>query len=673
MPPPTPENLQLLAEIDRDKLGTLIVNLLRDDIRDREAFSWNLMREYDIRAYEGLKGKATEPWFNASNFPVPLTPTLLDTGHAHVVQSIWSDPNKVVRVRGIGPEDERTAGSLESLLNWQVINDIDNAYDVVDKTVHRAFKHGNGAIKVIHGSVSAQQKPKVAWHQVPIENLFLRVNSRGAQPHQTDHIFELIPLSENEWELRKSLTNPDGTPFYDGIDTLAKGNTISATTAIGTIMQTQDIASGTSLGQMYSRDYRYILECYLTYVHKTEEDGKPTILELIVWMSPSDKKIYKLALNTDYDEDTDEYVRPYSVKWVPYPKEDRIYGESLPWIIKPIQEELDYAHNQNMNAAEISIKPPKFYRAGSGFDPEVYETTPDSWHPVANPTQDIFIPTFNVNPIFERQEDKYWELAERRTGFTELFQGRSPDIRQTATYTVARENKSETRFRTIYNRLEQGFAELIHLTYFYDKKYMPEEVKVKVLGYADYKSISELFPSGIRGRYNFFFASNTTVEQQIKKQDTEAFYSQAVLNPIVANSAANLWRMLDMLAESYGIRNLDNWIQKPPEAEILSPDEALRRIVSGQYDVVPDPNIDAGAYLTKIGMFMRTDTYVKGTPEIKMATNLLLSRVKAIHRGQMLAIQDAQLIREMQMVEAQMQAQALEPQANGGQPTNGIR
>jgi hypothetical protein len=414
------------------------------------------------------------------------------------------------------------------------------------------------------------------------------------------------------------------------------------------------------------------MECYLTYYFKPQ-DAKPEDpsqeVELIVWIAPNGGQILKKVINPDLDEDTGEYVRPYSVRWIPYPRDDRFIGDSLPWLIKPIQEELDYAHNQNLNAAEIAIKPPKFYRSNSGFDPELYETTPDGWYPTNGPpAQDIYIPVISVNSVMERQEDKYWDLAERRTGFTELFQGRAPDSRQTATLTLNRENKSEVRFGTIYKRFGQGFNELIQLTYFYDKKYMPPDVKVKALGYSDYRTVEQLFPNGIRGRFNFFFSSKTLVEQDLEKQNAEKAYMAMMGNPSVNTNPASMWKALDYYCSvACGIRSLDSIIQKPQSAEILSPDEALRRILSGEYDVQPDVNIDAPYYLIKVQQFMKTDMFLQADQQVQQAVMVLLQRIQAIQAGQNLAMHDSMVLQQAAMGAGQA-ANGMQPQGDPGQP-----
>lgn len=668
----------IVDEIDDNELSVYIINRLQADIRDREAFGWNAMRVYDEYAYNGYKKKANEPWNNASNYSVRMTTTLVDTAHANTIGSIFADPNKVADVEGIGKEDVRNAKNISSLINWQVLNDIDDAKDVLDKAVHTAFKHGNSPIKVIQGSGIAGQKKKIIWRRINIWNMFLPVNAQGVQPRHTDHVFELIPLDENDWESRKGLKGPDGKVVYDGIEDLGKGNYIFSSTGMEEITTAKDRTSGTSLGDMYSRDMRYILECYLTYPHKDKKTNEVTLVELVVTLAPNGGKVMRKVENTDIDEATGDAVRPYVWKFQPYPREDRAYGDSLPWLIRQSQEELDYAHNQVFNAIEKIVKTPTFYDPNGGFDPEEVQMTPNGWYPVPNPNQNIFIPSYDYGSIFQhyRSFDLYWEYAQRQTGLTELFQGRQQDRQTTLGEAEIRTNKAEIRFKVIYDRLEAGFSELLYLTYFYDRKWLPEDTVIKVLGTSDYKAVAEIFPEGISGLYNFRFSSAPLTEKAKRRNDIEQAYLKAMSMSMVANSDANQWKLLNWYWEELGFRNLGDVISKPKEANIMSPQEAIQRIMSGEYEIIPDPGIDAPDYILRLKSFMRSDTFKKAKQEEKQAIMTLLRRVDMIRMGQQLAIQDAQILKQRMAQEAavmgnsDMTESGVRNYMNGASPDN---
>ena len=64
-----------------------------------------------------------------------------------------------------------------------------------------------------------------------------------------------------------------------------------------------------------------------------------------------------------------------------------------------------------------------------------------------------------------------------------------------------------------------------------------------------------------------------------------------------------------MLASSYEIENIGSIITKPPEVNILTAEESIQRIMSGEYNIYPHPNIDIFDYMLKLQTFMRSDTF----------------------------------------------------------------
>ena len=271
-----------------------------------------------------------------------------------------------------------------------------------------------------------------------------------------------------------------------------------------------------------------------------------------------------------------------------------------------------------------------------------------------DPSRNVYIPQMSLDPIFERQFERYWEYAQRRTGFTELFQGREQDRGSTLGEAELRTNKTEIRFKTIYNRFEEGWKELMFLTYYYDKKYMPKDIKIKVLGSADYQSLAELFPDGLSGKYDFSFSSEPLTDKARREADIERFYDKAMQNPLVANDEANSWGLLKLLSENMNIRNLEVYVKKPKSANALSAEESLQRILSGQYDLAPDPMIDANDYMIKIQAYMKTESYNNSDMKIKQAIITLLRRSAIMDRYQKQAMLDAMILEQGAQAEAMM-------------------
>lgn len=660
-----------LAEIDDTDLSEHLMRLVRDDKRDKEDFGWVEKRQYDERAYYGHKPKVvTTPWKNAANYHVHLTRTLVDTAHANIMGSIFANPEDTVDVRGIGPEDVRKESSLESLMNFIISNEV-GAYAVMDKAVHYGFRQGTGIVKAIQDAETGS----VRWVVVPAENIFCPIDAKGFQVHQADHVFEIIPLSENYYEEMKSAKDENGEPFYDkqGMDDIPKGFRIANSSAREMITQIRDAIFGTDLKAKESRDYRYIIEAYCTYWYKpkaqdSDYNAEKKKVELVVWFSPATTKILRKVINkgkTIVDKKTGKeksiVKRPYAL-CVPDPSWDRIWGVSLPERLRETQEELNYSHNQNINAADLAIRPMVLYPESQNINPEDYKSAPGVWAPVPDPKA-VEVLRIQADPIFERQEERYWDLAERDTGLTDLFQGREVDPNSTLGANVIRQNKTEIRFKSTYLRIEEFWKELLELTYYYVSIYTPSDKKIKILGTADFKTLKELFPDGIDGNYDFGFSSAPLTERAQAQQDKKDFCMGMFANPLVVNDVKSLWNVTKIYAEATNQRNLEGIVTKPDDANVLSPEQAIQRIVSGQ-EVIPMPQINGEAYVLQIQMFMMSEQFTEATPEIQQRMIQLLQRASVIRQGQLQAKLDAQILMSRMAQMGQLPQQPGQPQGN---------
>ena len=107
--------------------------------------------------------------------------------------------------------------------------------------------------------------------------------------------------------------------------------------------------------------------------------------------------------------------------------------------------------------------------------------------------------------------------------------------------------------------------------------------------------------------------------------------------------------MLDKLSKDF---NIENVIPKPKEANILSPQESIERIMSGQYDIVPDSQIDTQDYLIQMQSFIKTDTFQNASSEEKNAIVLLLRRVQNIDIGQKKAVEGVMALEQEMKAES---------------------
>src|SRR3990167_4627774 len=199
---PPPVDREDVTSIDEDYLLNHILEEFKNDIADKNDSNFLDQITYEQNSYYGKKNEALKhfPWEGASAFPVPLTPTLVDTAHSNLMAGIWEGTVGPAKIKGTGIEDIRTSRALEGLLNWQIMNDME-MYQESDKNTFRTIVHGTGFLKIIFDI----KTNKVKVYSIDPNNIFMPIDARGMQVGDTDHIIHIIPLSYNDLQIRKGL------------------------------------------------------------------------------------------------------------------------------------------------------------------------------------------------------------------------------------------------------------------------------------------------------------------------------------------------------------------------------------------------------------------------------------------------------------------------------------
>ena len=616
------DNTQGVADLEH--LSRWVMDRFRSDMLDREECEWKNKREYDVMAYYGLKKRwlSLWPWKNAANNPQCLTPALMDTLISNLMSSQYAYSDKLVRVEGIGVEDERPAPILEQILNMQLLKEI-KLYSVQNSHLFKTFLHGTNHLKVLMDF----QTNKVKVVCPDTEDMFLPLDASGCQKGETDHVGQMLPFSFNDIQYRK------GLGIYKDLDKIPKGWNAARSMMDNSIISAKDAAAGTSKLDKFSRDTYFMLEWWGEYYEKDSFRAK----ELAVWISPMTGTIHRLRVNQTG-------VRPFSEDHA-FPYHDRYWSMSFPEKIRNEQEELDYAAKQLTDTVDINMQTPAFMDDGAEFDADLMQRKPAGIYKKTPGSRMDFAPQLTIPQWAYDRLGYIWDMAERKCGVTELVQGVQSGRKNTATSDTFRVNYTEVRFSEHFDRSEEGFAKAMNIIYCYDDKYMDRSKKIKLAGYSDYQTIGEIFKTdkqlnagfGLEGNFDFYFAGKPKAEQDQERENERQFLS--ILLPVPKQVVQQNWKAWQELALNFGYRKLSTIVPKPMDADLPGAEEAIQRIMSGQI-VDVRPGIDTMSYFNEINYFMRTDMYAELTGEQKYNLDRLMQIVLKIHEAETLALAD---------------------------------
>lgn len=637
------------VNIDDEELGRYLVALLKNYICDKEDMGWDEKRQYDLRAYYGIKDDwlSQYPWPNASNYPVPITPVLLETGWAAINDILYRDPDRVSIVKGVGPEDIKNAKKLEAVLNWQILNDIPDMKRETFANTFQMLLHGTSYQKIIKAA-SPQKKFQLAVETIPIERIYISIDAKSPLIGSAEAVIQIIPLSANDLRQRMAWG------VYQNLDKVAKGWNVGSSNTPEKLAQIKQQITGLDVTKKITRDTWFIAEAYLTYYPKNSLKAK----ELIVWFAPSTGAILRKIEN-------DDGIRPFS-DWYCYPNPGLAFHRSLPEMIRNVQEKATYTDKQVTDAADKSISPAGFYDAASGFDPNMSLRVPTGMYPMKN-VQSIQWEQINLAPLLERKSEiqNLWLEAERITGFTDTWQGINSGASKTLGQDVLRTKRADLRFGNIVGYVNDSWKRTNNLIKMYDDKYMPRDIKVKVMGATEFESIDKLFkreegqPEGdglnLNGQYDFSIANKTIDQQELEDRQKSEFAGMLLSDPKATQDLGNWYRTWQAKAEAMNIRDLGEIIKKPKEADIMTPDEVINRLMDGEKNLQPSIYANPVDYEERLRIYMRSGNYREAAPEIQAEFQRYLMTVIAIRIGREQAMQAFQ----MQQAQAQAQSQAL--------------
>ena len=592
------------------------------------------------------------PWPGASAFPVPITPTILDTIWANIVASQRADDGSWCKVKGVGEEDIRKAIPLNSLMNWQLSNQIPMDR-VQDLNAFRTPLHGNGLVKVMQNFTNNSVKVI----SFDVENFYIPIDAEGVQFDENNgHCTQIIPLSRNDIEMRKLWG------VYENLDDMIPGARISRASKSGSdrLQKLKDYVAGQDKERRQNRETYFMAETYKEYFPKSSSgygnygsSSRAAVRPkyIIVFWSPNGGVKHRIAM-------MDDKTVPFANHDL-YPNPGYFFSMSLPEKIRNIQEKANYADKQNTDALDKQNAPAMFvsdttelekarakrvlggiYNLGGGADNKVfYEPLPPR------------------ERGFETEVQRMWVEAQQLLGAIDISYGGQAKRDERLGQTRERIGAAGIRFSAIFKRMERGFKDSLKLIHKANNKFMDRKTKVKVIGYADYKTIDELFPRedgeqtglGIEGQYDFAFGGVAITEREEEKQNRIQFYSAMSADQTVMVNPHDSWNVKEQLAEAFGIRDLETVITKPAQALVLSAQEYIQRVVSGQTDIPLRPGLDTDSYIFEIELFMRSETFMALDQPLQMELMKGLKLVYVMRAAEMRAMMDLQLVQQKQM------------------------
>jgi len=305
----------------------------------------------------------------------------------------------------------------------------------------------------------------------------------------------------------------------------------------------------------------------------------------------------------------------------------RYSGWSLLEIMESMHDTMKVIVDQSINAHDLSIASPMFYRPAGGMNPEVLRVEPYSMFPLQNPQQDINVPQFgnpqamgaslNMISILGTWQEKLTMVSDINYG--QIAPGSSSALRTIGGMSIVQgqnEARPERILRRFFTILTGVWGQIHQL----NQSFLPKGKQFRIAGVVapgDDPYVKIQNPEEIAGEYSFTFDANVLNTSKASLQAALESLMRTYINPLMMQmgimTPSGAYRLARDYGRAYG-QNVDQYI-KPP-----TPADAVPRITAEEaiYSIVVHNQVPSGApleaggaqeHLQKLVGFMNSDNF----------------------------------------------------------------
>lgn len=630
---------------DGQKLELMKQVELQWQISNAARVKWMNDRQEGLQLYWGIRRPKDFPFRNAANVHIPLIRTIMDTLHANIMGSV--DIDNPARIIPVGQEDVAKARKIEKLLNWQFQTQIDYG-DLVDKSVHSALLYGIAPLKlryVIEKEDGKKTYDGLKWEILPPERFMIPPDASDSNVNDMDYIIHEVTMSKSD--LKKRMMSGRYVRLSDEeLNRTGENVTRHRREWDDFFESIRSIYSGIESINITTPEKRYatVFEWYGNYDYNNDGIEEPIMCSVL-------KDHRRLLRAVKWNR-----KRPFVLIDFSYIL-NRAHGESVPEILKILNQELNTLHDLNIDALTLANMPYFFFDPVAGYTPDDIRLAPGVGIPTNGPPQQaIYFPQMNTKfNEMSRAEQDLVSYGERMLGAGANVQGIMQPKRITATEIQTIDRRSGIRFLTLFNRIRKGLEQVFRLALEYDKEYMPKELQVRITGINDDKPVFDTFKrSDLEAEVDIIVNGNSVLDQQADTQEMAQLYQVGMQNPLIQRSETAMYELTRDLFKKLGAKRIDAYLHKPKDQLPVAP-EVENNLFMQEEDSTPHLAENVQEHLKSHAELINSDNFKLLSKKGQM---LLVKHYQATMRMQA-ALQQQQLVQQGQQVNAElMQLQA---------------
>lgn len=604
---PKEETLSQLGEFLQKRLSALRTLRERSDWEREKAAAFN--------AYHMIPRERALPYPGAANLACPLPRIGVDSFHANVMGSLYSDENRMKIMPLVIQKDFTSKAGKAAQYMTYVMNHEADSYMAFDDADKKAQMFGVGYLEPVYvkeeiwetvevtetkrtpaideaGNVQLNEKTTtrrekkrktvfdgIKINSLPVESIYRSPFMSMEEAVRSDAVFKVFQINYSEIKSRTKST--DDRPAYyrkSQVDKLTKPIVGKMFKQLTELEQARASNDGFFIDLLSREELVEVAEAHCWW----DIDGDDIKEKITATFHPATGTVLRVTLSPCRIVDLD-----------PRPVDERGYGEGIPKISIRLSDEWEMFHNTRANAGQWENTTFGFYRAGGRMNPQQITIQPGHFYPVDDPREINFAQTPRVGSSYFQEEQMLLSYFERIFALDENMQGVGSSRKRTATESLKVASRASVRFGNPFNRIVTKVNKLLGHIWDLNRECAPEEKEFYVIGEGGSPLFEKMHKYEYSANMQFGVAVNTVFDQQIVRDTMLLAYRLFLVNPIVQQHPEIVYELSQKTLDTLQI---DVDLPKPPQAKTLSAFEVIELLRSGE-DIEPEVGIDYDHHL----------------------------------------------------------------------------
>lgn len=589
-----------LTEDERKELARLVVQDYRTDIQGRTP--WEERRARFYKLWMTKRDPKNTPFPNASNVCLPMLAIACNQFHARSYQAMFT-PASFLKTIPVGRADARRAQSVEDIMNWQLLYEMEDYEDEFDKLLLGVPINGMGWKYL--GWDYENQRPTASY--VTGMDIIL--------PYRTRNLASFRRLSHRLW------------PHYDELKMRAEKDE-------NRYVDFDKVRAGSS-DMEFESPLEEVKDENEGEQHDQQEFPNLILQQCRYYKGKNDKTMSPYICTVDYASQTllrmtsrvvkvngkEAVFNPY-VDYHFFPNVEGFYSFGFGHFLEQLNEMANTAFNQIFDAGRLSNQPFGFYGRRAGIKRRELKLWPGRMEEVEDASQVYFPQIQRVDQVLFQVLGLIEQYTQQFTSTGDYLLGRESRGTKTPTAsgTLAIIEQGLVLYNTMIKRLYRSLKKEFNTLAFLNQINLPEEKQFVILEDPDNLAFPTARRSDFDGKMHIIPVGDPSYASKLsRRQEAAEIYTGLLGNPLIVDPASKqikdpdaIYEATKVWLETFDRKDINKLLPDQPEK---SQDPVVENAALMQGDTVEVSEKDDPIHHLEIHERFKKTEFYKHLPE----------------------------------------------------------